>query len=158
MLSHLLNTLTEILSQFTLGNTTTATVFILQRENLEIIQLAEDAELTKLRDACDEYKANVSLLLLQGTEEISHDVADGLLQVFVTYRIMHRGIILIDENDNLFTSLSRGSQQDIPKASSKAFTLRIRNFYSIFLLFNFKDIVQYDFSILQTIIFTAAQI
>lgn len=85
MFSHLLNTLTEILRQFTLGNTTTAAVFILQRENLEIIQLAEDAELTKLRDACDEYKANVSLLLLQGTEEISHDVADGLLQVFVTY-------------------------------------------------------------------------
>ena len=48
MLSHLLDTLTEILSQFTLGNTTTATVFILQRENLEIVQLAKDAELTKL--------------------------------------------------------------------------------------------------------------
>ena len=85
MFSHLLDTLTEILRQFTLGNTTTAAVFILQRENFEIIQLAEDAELTKLRDACDEYKANISLLLLQGTEEISHDVADGLLQLFVTY-------------------------------------------------------------------------
>ena len=85
MLSHLLDSLTEILSQFTLGYTTTATVFILQRENLEIIQLAKDAELAKLGDTCDEYKANVSLLLLQGTEEISHDVADGLLQVFVTY-------------------------------------------------------------------------
>ena len=48
MLSHLLDTLTEILSQFTLGYTTTATVFILQRENLEIVQLAKDAELTKL--------------------------------------------------------------------------------------------------------------
>ena len=79
MLSHLLDTLTEILSQFTLGYTTTATVFILQRENLEIIQLAKDAELAKLGDACDEYKANISLLLLQWTEEISHDVADGLL-------------------------------------------------------------------------------
>ena len=119
MFSHLLDTLTEILSQFTLGYTTTAAVFILQRENLEIIQLAEDAELTKLRDACDEYKANVSLLLLQGTEEISHDVADGLLQVFVTYRIMHRGIILIDENDNLFTCLSSCSKQDVLKTTSK---------------------------------------
>ena len=79
MLSHLLDTLTEILSQFTLGYTTTATVFILQRENLEIIQLAKDAELTKLGDARDEYKANISLLLLQGAEEISHDIADGLL-------------------------------------------------------------------------------
>ena len=79
MFSHLLDTLTEILSQFTLGNTTTATVFILQRENLEIIQLAKDAELAKLGDACDEYKANVSLLLLQGAEKISHNVADGLL-------------------------------------------------------------------------------
>ena len=79
MLSHLLDTLTEIMRQFTLGNTTTATVFIFQRKNLEIVQLAKNAELTKLGDACDEYKANVSLLLLQGTEEISHDVADGLL-------------------------------------------------------------------------------
>ena len=51
MLSHLLDTLTEILRQFTLGDTTTATVFILQRENLEIVQLAEDAELTKLGEA-----------------------------------------------------------------------------------------------------------
>ena len=48
MLSHLLDTLTEIMRQFTLGNTTTATVFILLRENLEIVQLAKDAELTKL--------------------------------------------------------------------------------------------------------------
>ena len=79
MFRHLLDTLTEILSQFTLGYTTTATVFILQRENLEIIQLTKDAELTKLGDACDEYKADVSLLLLQWTEEISHDVADGIL-------------------------------------------------------------------------------
>ncbi len=48
MLSHLLDSLTEILSQFTLGYTTSDTVFFLQRENLEIIQLAKDAELTKL--------------------------------------------------------------------------------------------------------------
>ena len=128
MFSHLLNTLTEILRQFTLSNTTTAAVFILQRENLEIIQLAEDAELTKLRDACDEYKANVSLLLLQGTEEISHDVADGLLQVFVTYRIMHRGIILIDENDNLFTCLSSCSKQDVLKTTSKRLLIYWINF------------------------------
>ena len=119
MFSHLLDTLTEILSQFTLGNTTTATVFILQRENLEIVQLAKDAELTKLGDACDEYKANVSLLLLQGAEEISHDVADGLLQLFVTARIMYRGIIFVDENNNLLTCLSRGSQQDVLKTTSK---------------------------------------
>ena len=119
MLSHLLDTLTEILSQFTLGNTTTATVFILQREKLEIVQLAKDAELTKLGDACDEYKANVSLLLLQGAEEISHDVADGLLQLFVTDRIMYRGIIFVDENNNLLTCLSRGSQQDVLKTTSK---------------------------------------
>ena len=119
MISHLLNTLTEILRQFTLGNTTTATVFILQRENLEIVQLAKDAELTKLGDACDEYKANVSLLLLQGAEEISHDVADGLLQLFVTDRIMYRGIIFVDENNNLLTCLSRGSQQNVLKTTSK---------------------------------------
>ena len=48
MLSHLLDTLTEIMRQFTLGNTTTTTVFIFQSENLEIVQLAKDAELTKL--------------------------------------------------------------------------------------------------------------
>ena len=119
MFSHLLDTLTEILRQFTLGNTTTAAVFILQRENLEIIQLAEDAELTKLRDACDEYKADVSLLLLQRAEEISHDVADGLLQLFVTYRIMHWSIILIDENNNLFTGLSSSCQQDILETCAK---------------------------------------
>ena len=141
MLSHLLDSLTEILSQFTLGNTTTATVFILQRENLEIVQFTKDAELTKLGNACDEYKADVSLLLLQGAEEISHDIADGLLQVFVTDRIMHWSIIFVDENDNLLPCLSGSSKQNIPKASPKAFTLRFWNFYSIFLLFNFKDIV-----------------
>lgn len=119
MLSHLLDTLTEILSQFTLGNTTTATVFILQRENLEIIQLAKDAELTKLGDACDEYKANISLLLLQWTEEISHDIADGFLQVFVTYRIMHWSIIFVDENYNLFTCLSSCCKQDVLKTTTK---------------------------------------
>ena len=41
--------------QFTLGNTTTATVFILQRENLEIVQLAKDAELTKLGEALQKF-------------------------------------------------------------------------------------------------------
>ena len=119
MFSHLLDSLTEILSQFTLGNTTTATVFILQRENLEIIQLTKDAELTKLGAACDEYKANISLLLLQGAEEISHDIADGFLQVFVTYRIMHWSIIFIDENDCLFTYLSSCCKQDVLKTNTK---------------------------------------
>ena len=113
MFSHLLDTLTEILSQFTFGNTTTATVFILQRENLEIVQFTKDAELTKLGNACDEYKADVSLLLLQGAKEISHDVADGLLQLFVTYRIMHWSIILVDENNSLFTGLSSCCKQYI---------------------------------------------
>ena len=54
---------------------------------------------------------------------------------------MHRCVILIDENDNLLPCLSSSCKQNIPKASPKAFTLRFWNFYSIFLLFNFKDIV-----------------
>ena len=55
MLSHLLDTLTEILSQFTLGYTTTATVFIFQSENLEIVQLAKDAELTNLESPLQKF-------------------------------------------------------------------------------------------------------
>ena len=128
MLSHLLDSLTEILSQFTLGNTTTATVFILQRENLEIVQLAKDAELTKLGDACDEYKADVSLLLLQRAEEISHDIADGLLYVFVTDRIMHRSIIFVYENNNLFTCLSSSGKQDVLKTTTKRLLIYWINF------------------------------
>ena len=128
MLSHLLDSLTEILSQFTLGNTTTATVFILQRENLEIVQFTKDAELTKLGDACDEYKADVSLLLLQGAEEISHNIADGFLQVFVTDRIMHWSIIFIDENDCLFTCLSSCCKQDVLKTTSKRLLIYWINF------------------------------
>ena len=128
MFSHLLDTLTEIQSQFTLGYTTTATVFILQRENLEIVQFTKDAELAKLGDACDEYKADVSLLLLQGAEEISHDVADGLLQLFVTYRIMHWSIILVDENDNLFTCLSSSCKQNVLKTTSKRLLIYWINF------------------------------
>ena len=128
MLSHLLDSLTEILSQFTLGNTTTATVFILQRENLEIVQLAKDAELTKLGDACDEYKADVSLLLLQGAEEISHDIADGLLQLFVTDRIMHRCVIFVDENDNLLPCLSSSCKQDVLKTTTKRLLIYWINF------------------------------
>ena len=128
MFSHLLDTLTEILSQFTLGYTTTATVFILQRKNLEIVQFTKDAELTKLGDACDEYKADVSLLLLQGAEEISHNVADGLLQLFVTYRIMHRCIIFVDENNCLFTCLSSSCQQDVLETASKRLLIYWINF------------------------------
>ena len=128
MLSHLLDSLTEILSQFTLGNTTTATIFILQRENLEIVQLAKDAELTKLGNTCDEYKADVSLLLLQRAEEISHDIADGLLYIFVTDRIMHRSIIFVYENNNLFTCLSSCCKQDVLKTTSKRLLIYWINF------------------------------
>ena len=128
MFSHLLNTLTEILRQFTLGNTTTAAVFILQRENLEIVQFTKDTELTKLGDACDEYKADVSLLLLQGAEEISHDIADGLLQLFVTDRIMHRCVIFVDENDNLLPCLSSSCKQDVLKTTTKRLLIYWINF------------------------------
>ena len=128
MFSHLLDTLTEILRQFTLGNTTTAAVFILQRENLEIVQFTKDTELTKLGDACDEYKADVSLLLLQGAEEISHDIADGLLQLFVTDRIMHRCVIFVDENDNLLPCLSSSCKQDVLKTTTKRLLIYWINF------------------------------
>ena len=72
MLCHLLDTLTEILGQFRLGNAATTAVLILQRKNLQIVQLAEDAELTKLGDTCDENKANVALLLFGSSQILVH--------------------------------------------------------------------------------------
>ena len=53
-----------------IGNTTTAAVFILQRENLEIVQLTKDAELTKLGDACSE--SNDPLVAIYGVSPIQY--------------------------------------------------------------------------------------
>ncbi len=136
MLSHLLDTLTEILSQFTLGNTTTATVFILQRENLEIVQLTKDAELAKLEmpvmntkrmfPSCCFNGLKKSLIMLRMVFCKSSSLTESCIG----------GIIFVDENDCLLTCLSGSSKQNIPKASPKAFTSQIlETLDSIFLLF-----------------------
>lgn len=101
MLSHFLDTFFEIGGKFFLCYSATTAIFVLETEYFQIVQLAKDAQLTEFGDSRDEDEAQVALLLFQGAEEVAHYVAYAVLQMFVVQRVVHWGIVFVDEHNSL---------------------------------------------------------
>ena len=76
---------------------------------LQVVQLAEDAELRKLGDACEKNETEVGVAVLQGRIEVAHHIAQDGQGLFLVYHIEQRCIIFINEDDHLPPRLSVGS-------------------------------------------------
>ena len=98
----------HIREQFVLGDAADGLVGRVEGELLQVVELAEHRELGELRDAGEEYEAQILRLCLQWREETADAVADVLLQVRVVDAVEHRRVILVDEDDHLLAGLVMG--------------------------------------------------
>ena len=104
-LSQFINIIAHLGQQFLLGDTADAGIRHLHTHILDVVQLAEDAELRELRDACQEHKSEQWLAIFQRTVEIAHRIAQNIEFFLLMRHIEQWCIILIDEHHSLLASL-----------------------------------------------------
>lgn len=68
---------------------------------LYIVQLAEDTQLGKLRDAGQEYETQVGVAHLQRAVEVTHHVAKHRQITLLMYHVQERSVVLIDQDHHL---------------------------------------------------------
>ena len=90
---------------FLLGDTADAGVRLVHAHILDIVQLAENAELRELRDASKKHETEQWLTIFQGTVEIAHRIAQNIELFLLMRHIQQRSIIFIDEHHSLLASL-----------------------------------------------------
>ena len=87
------------------GDAADAGVWLVHTHILDVVQLAEDAELRELRDARKKHKTEQWLAIFQGTVEIAHRIAQNIEFFLLMSHIQQRCIIFIDEHHSLLASL-----------------------------------------------------
>ena len=95
----------HLCKHFLLGDTADAGVRLVHAHILDIVQLAEDAELRELRDTRKEHETEQWLAIFQGTVEIAHRIAQNIEFFLLMSHIQKRCIIFIDEHHSLLARL-----------------------------------------------------
>ena len=105
MLGKSIDIIAHLCKHFLLGDTADAGVRLVHTHILDIVQLAEDAQLRKLRDARQEDKSEQWLAIFQGTVEIAHRIAQNIEFFLLMRHIQQRSVIFIDEHHSLLARL-----------------------------------------------------
>ena len=100
-----LHTILNIVLQLLLRNTANRRVFSLHRNILQIVQLAEYAELGELVDPGDEYKPQIRVKTLYRAVEIPHYLPQGRKPDLVVHHIQQRCVIFINDQHCWFPGL-----------------------------------------------------
>ena len=83
---------------------------------VEVVQLAEDAELRKLRDASDEHELQPRVEHLQRTVEVLHQEPQLAQVLLLVHHVEQRSVILVDDDHNLLPRLLVGFHHEILQA------------------------------------------
>ena len=88
-----------------LCNATDSSIILVHTDICQVVKLAEDAELRELRDACEEDELEIWVGSLQWRVEIAHDIAEHRQRLLLMHHVKQRGIIFVNEYDNLLACL-----------------------------------------------------
>ena len=95
----------HVVLQFRLGNSTNSGIVRHHRDILQIVQLAENAELCKLVDSCDENEPQVWVKALYRAVEIPHYLPEDRQLTLVVHHVQQRRVIFINDDDGLLAGL-----------------------------------------------------
>ena len=87
---------------------------------LDVVEFGEDAQLGELRDAGEEYETEIGCRVFQGTAEIAHDLTELREDGLFMHDIEQRGVIFVDEYDDLTSGLFIGGADETGKAVVRA--------------------------------------
>ena len=91
--------------QFRLTYSADGRVMVVHAYVVEVVKLAEDAQLREFGYARDKHKLKVRVERLYRTVEVLHYTAQLLQVVLLVYHIKQRSIIFVNKNDHLLTGL-----------------------------------------------------
>ena len=139
MLGKSIDVITHLGQQFLLGDATDAGIRLVHAHILDVVQLAEDAELRKLRDARHKDKSKHRLVSLQRTIEVAHCVTELIEFFFFMRHIQQRSIIFINEHHHLLASLLENHFYQVIEPIIVSVTVI---FYTILLFIIFQKVAQ----------------
>ena len=103
----------HVVLQFRLGNSTNGGILRHHRDILQIVQLAENAELCKLIDSCDENEPQIRIETLDRTIEIPHYLPENRQLTLVVHYVQQRCVIFVNDDYGLLAGLlERGFYQE----------------------------------------------
>ena len=103
------DTLTHMLTHLLLRDATEGGVLREHADILDIVQLAEDAQLRELRDTCQEYETQIRIAGFQRTIEVTHHVAKPRQLLLLMHHVQQGSVVLVDQDNHLLTGLGVGT-------------------------------------------------
>ena len=91
---------------FLFANATNSGIRFIHADILDVVQFAEDAQLRKFRDACQEHETQIRVARLEWAVEIPHYVPKRGQVLLLIHHIEKRGVIFVYQNNNLPAGLS----------------------------------------------------
>ena len=91
---------------------------------LQVVKLAEDAELRELGDAGEEDELEIWVTVFQRRIEIAHHIAQHRQRLLLMNHVEQRGIILVDEYDNLLACLLVCTENQVLQSYIRVFGVR----------------------------------
>ena len=92
---------THLTKQFIFGDSANAGIRLVHADVLDVVQLAEDAELRELCDSSQENEAEHRFAILKRRVEVAHRVPQDIKIFPFMSHVKQRCVIFIDERDNL---------------------------------------------------------
>ena len=108
-----------------LRDTADAGVFLIKRYVLQLVEVAEDADLAELRHAGKEHELQVVVVALQGAEEPLEHGLIMLLKAVMRNGLKQRLVVLIDKHHRIAPRLLHGLNYQMLEARCKRVILRI---------------------------------
>ena len=125
MLGKSVDVIAHLGQQFLFGDTADTGIRLIHAHVGDIVQLAEDAQLRKLRNARQENEAKQWLAIFQRTVEIAHRIAQDIEFFLLVSHIQQRCIIFIDEHHRLLTSLCCNSFYQVEQTNVRIWRITI---------------------------------
>ena len=146
----------QLCEEFLLGDAADSFVLWVEGEDVQVVQLAEHRELRELRDAGQEYEAEILCLSFQRTEQVADSIANLVLQLGLGDGVEHRGIVFVYQHHHFVARLLIGGPDDVRE--SGIIIVRVIDADMPFLFFPLEDIVDGAMQALQLIILAIRQV
>ena len=88
----------HLCQHFFFRNSADGRVVIVHRDDLQIVEFAENRELAELADAREEHEAEDAAQILERAEKLAHLVLERELEFRIFHRIQQRGVVFIDKH------------------------------------------------------------
>ena len=108
-----LNAFPEIGMQFIFRNAANGRIFPIHGDILQVVQIAENADMTETAHSCKEREADVRVLRLQHTKESLEGIAISIVQFLAVDGTQQGLVVFIYQNHHLLARLFTGTPDNV---------------------------------------------